>query len=556
MSRKNQLASDAKNVATLTIPAYRVGLYTRLSVEDIRKKESDSIGTQVALLRQYVDNQSDMVEAELYQDIDKTGTNFDRAAFNQMLDDIKAKKINCVIVKDLSRFGRNHIETGNYLERIFPFMGVRFIAISDNYDSNNPASNGLIVPIKNLINEIYAKDISKKIRSQVAVKRKKGEFCGSVAPYGYIKIGNRFVVDEVAAKVVVRVFNMVLEGHSDNVIAKTLNSLGILPPKAHSYAQGILKGEKHSNYKYWYTSMIKRLTENSAYVGNMAQGKTQKILMAGSKVEYIPRNHWTVVESTHDAIVEQGVFEAVQKIRKKRYEMHQLKQSNSTLSTASENIFKGILKCKECSRNMGRKKTIRENGKPYYRYACPTITLVENYTCCKKGLDETELLEIVKSFINTQLSILADVKIIINKLNKHDNFISQTNRLYTQIQKTKGELARATKFRTLLYEDTKLGVLSEDDYKLAKAEYGTKIDKLTNQLLRYEEEKHKKENTISNNTWVNILESLGSFETLTRELVVIVVERIEVDKNKEVHIFVKYCDEYTRLLKILGESKK
>ena len=206
MPRKSRKDLDIQVPNTLVSPLYKVGLYVRLSVEDMRKKESDSIGTQISMLKQYVSGQADMLEVGVYEDVDKTGTNFNRPGFNRLLDDIRSKKINCIVVKDLSRFGRNHIETGNYLERVFPFMGVRFVAIGDGYDSHSASSGEeLIIPLKNLVNEVYAKDISKKVRSQYEMKRQRGDFCGTFAPYGYIKKGNSLIVDDVAAKVVFKI---------------------------------------------------------------------------------------------------------------------------------------------------------------------------------------------------------------------------------------------------------------------------------------------------------------------------------------------------------------
>jgi len=286
-SRKNTTTTEPK---PLPNSPYKVGLYARLSV-------GDAIETQIALLRQYVSEQTDMIEAGLYQDIAQTGTNFNRPGFIKLLDDIKAKKINCIVVKDLSRFGRNYIETGNYLECVFPFMGVRFVAIGDNYDSNYPSTgDDLMLPLKNLINEVYAKDISKKVRSQYEMKRKRGEFCGTFAPYGYIKQGNVLVVDDYAARVVKQIFRLVLEGHSTHAIAAFLNESKILPPNRHRYEQGLLKGEKHSKCKQWYKSVVKRIIQNPTYTGRLEQGKYR-------------------IEDTHPAIIDDATFESVQKLR-------------------------------------------------------------------------------------------------------------------------------------------------------------------------------------------------------------------------------------------------
>ncbi|MCL1878438.1 MAG: recombinase family protein [Defluviitaleaceae bacterium] len=265
MARKSRRAETAVIAPKL----FRAGLYARLSVEDLRKKQSDSIGTQVELLRRHVSAFADIVVTAEYKDINQSGTNFDRPGFNQMLADIRANTINCVVVKDLSRFGRNHIETGHFLEHVFPQMGVRFISVGDDYDSQYP-DDGLIIPLKNLINEAYAKDISKKLRSKFQMKRKKGEFCGTIAPYGYVVENKRLAVDSVSAGVVRRIFSMVVGGYSDYAIAAKLNSEGVFPPKRYLYEKGLLKSEKYKTAKLWYKSVVKRITENPAYIAKPA----------------------------------------------------------------------------------------------------------------------------------------------------------------------------------------------------------------------------------------------------------------------------------------------
>ncbi len=317
--KKRKLNSQADNFDSERI--FRAGLYARLSVEDIRKKESDSIGTQMCLIRQYVEQQSDMIISREYEDVNQTGTNFERPGFNRMLEDIRAKKIDCVVVKDLSRFARNYIEAGSYLEEIFPFLGVRFVSICDNYDSLFAKyDDALLIPLKNIINEVYAREISKKVRSQYALKRKKGEFCGSFAPYGYIRDGHKLIIDEEAAVVVRRIFRLAIEGYSDNYIAGILNSEGVLPPNKHRLEQGVLKSGRYEDAKYWYKSTVRRITENRAYLGQLAQGRYHTNLMNGGVKVYIPENEWVITHNSHPEIISAETFEAVRNIRQKRKE--------------------------------------------------------------------------------------------------------------------------------------------------------------------------------------------------------------------------------------------
>jgi DNA invertase Pin-like site-specific DNA recombinase len=280
MARKTRKEINIENTVNLPLASekiYKTAVYVRLSLEDIRKKISDSIGTQKTMLLQYIQTKPDLQLYKIYEDINYTGTNFNRPGFTKMIEDIQSGMVDCVIVKDLSRFGRNFEETGHYLERVFPFLRIRFISINDNYDSLTATldETTLILPLKNLMNEIYARDLSKKVQIGKKQKAKRGEFGGSLAPYGYIKNGNSFVVDEEVAPIVKQIYDWASEGYSDVAIAQKLNALKITPPSRYRFEKGITKGKKHENTRFWYNSAIKRITENLAYIGVLAQGKQQ-----------------------------------------------------------------------------------------------------------------------------------------------------------------------------------------------------------------------------------------------------------------------------------------
>jgi len=554
MPRKSRKETGVAEPKPTFEPFYKVGLYARLSVEDMRKKESDSIGTQTSLLRQFVGEQADMVEVALYQDIDKTGTNFNRPGFNKLLDDIRAKKVNCIVVKDLSRFGRNHIETGNYLERVFPFMGIRFVAIGDGYDSNTPRSGDeLIVPLKNLMNEVTAKDISKKVRSEYAMKRQRGEFCGAFAPYGYIKEGNALVVDEEAAEVVKRIFQLVLEGHSDNAITALLNNEAILPPNRHRYEQGLLKGEKHSKAKHWYKSVVKRITENPAYLGRLEQGRYRTGLMNGGVRIDTPKNEWVISENTHPAIVEVATFEAVQELRRNRTANYNQRAKEANRPKSGENIFRGLIYCGDCFRNLSRQKVVRASGRLDYRYLCPTYEEVDRCKCTKKRLLESELLPLIHAFIDVQVQTLTDVKRIIDDVHKQANYINKMDMVGDSLAQAQKALARLTGIRSGLYEDFKAGLLSMDDYKLLKDKYEAQNKELTDQIEALTAQQSSQTNIVTQNKWVAAFNSFTVGKELSRELVLSIIERIDVSGTNDVTITVKYRDEQLSLLKMLEE---
>ncbi|MCL2169425.1 MAG: recombinase family protein [Defluviitaleaceae bacterium] len=269
----------------LEMQIFRAALYVRLSVEDVRKQAAGSAGGQRDFLLKFLQERYDLEFYGLYEDINYTGTNFERPEFKRMMEDVQAGSVNCVVVKDLSRFGRNFLESGQYLEEIFPSLQVRFISVMDNYDSHAISSSG-IVPVKNLMNEAVARDISKKVRAAKELKRARGEFLGPFAPYGYLKVGSGLVVDKEAARVVSQIFKWVLEGFGDRAIVGKLNEMGVLPPSRYRFERGIVKAKAYGDAKIWHKSAVRRVLENSVHIGGV-----------------------------HDAIVDEDVFEAVRNLR-------------------------------------------------------------------------------------------------------------------------------------------------------------------------------------------------------------------------------------------------
>ena len=322
-------------------------LYCRLSREDGDRMESDSIGNQRKLLEAYIENHPELVMAECYADDGYTGTNFQRPAFQRMLRDIGNGRIRCVLVKDLSRFGRDYIETGRYLERWLPEHGVRFIAVTDNIDSDRGAYD-MMMPLKNLFNTQYARDISQKVKSSLHAKQQRGEFIGAFASYGYCKDPqnhNRLVIDPPAAEVVRRIFTLFENGMGKIRIAKQLNEEGISCPSEYKR----LTGEKYRNNHrletttYWTYATIHRILQNEMYIGNMEQGRDDRLQMHG-KAKRKERSQWTVVSGTHQPIIEKGQWQRVQA----------LLNANARTPDFQQNVspFAGFLKCGDCGRAM------------------------------------------------------------------------------------------------------------------------------------------------------------------------------------------------------------
>ncbi|MCM1134724.1 MAG: recombinase family protein [Clostridium sp.] len=301
---------------------YRTGGYARLSVEDGGRAGADTMEVQEELIAGYINARPDMRLVEMYCDNGHTGTNFERPQFERLLQDVKAGKLDCIVVKDLSRFGRNYWETGNYLERIFPFLGVRFVAIADGFDTLTAArtDEGYTVPLKNIINEFYSKDISRKIGAALAVKQRQGDFIGTWAPYGYKKRADnphRLEPDPETASVVKEIFQECLSGTNYVQIAESLNRREIPSPSRYRYLKGEAKAERWAK-AVWRPPIIKKILSDEVYLGHTVQGRRRESFYEGKRRRAMPREEWVIVRNTHEPLIDEQVFWAVQKLMKSK----------------------------------------------------------------------------------------------------------------------------------------------------------------------------------------------------------------------------------------------
>lgn len=300
---------------------YRTGGYIRLSVADGGKIGADTVENQKEFVRKYIEKQADMELLELYCDNGWTGTDFARPEFERLMQDIKTGKVDCVVVKDLSRFGRNYRETGNYLERIFPFLDIRFVAIADQFDTLNSdrASDSYLIPLKNMINEFYSREISKKIGSALAVKQQQGEFIGTWAAYGYKKRGDnphRIEPDTETAPVVRSIFRWRISGMNYAQIARRLNEQGIASPARYHYQKGDTTCKRFAS-TIWHPQMIKKLLSSEVYLGHLVQGRKRTSFYQGKKQQQLPKMEWTIVRNTHKPLIDEDTFRMVQEMADK-----------------------------------------------------------------------------------------------------------------------------------------------------------------------------------------------------------------------------------------------
>ncbi len=335
---------------------YKAAAYLRLSKEEYNnEKESNSIINQRQIIDNYLKEHKEYKLVDYYVDDGYSGTNFDRPEFQRMLEDIKNKKIDVIIIKDLSRLGRNYIETGNFVEVVFPAMGVSVISVDENYEMDSLDYYGSdYVPLKNLFNDMYAKDISKKVRSSLIVKKHNGEFVGKLAPYGYIKDSkdkHKFLIDKNVSHIIKKIFDMILDGKSRKEVADFLNQNDILTPSEYL---NINTNKDVTVMKKWNSEMVNSILRNENYTGTLFQGKKRKLNYRVNKKINIDKENWIVTENHHEAIINKEKFDKVQDI---------LDRQTKVNKDGSIDILSGFLKCKCCGSNMLKRSS---KGKVYY----------------------------------------------------------------------------------------------------------------------------------------------------------------------------------------------
>ncbi len=519
---------------------FLVAVYLRLSREDGDKTESDSIANQRLLIQNYLSDKPSLQFVREYSDDGYTGSNFERPGFIKMMEDIKRQKINCIIVKDLSRFGRNYIEVGRYLEKKFPAMGIRFIAINDQYDNANENNDAeqIIVPFKNLINDAYCRDISIKVRSQLDVKRKNGKFIGSFAAYGYFKDPkdkNHLVIDEYAAEIVQLIFNLKLDGFSALAIADELNKMGVLPPMEYKRMLGYNynSGFRTSTTPKWGAKSVIRILENELYTGVMVQGKNQKINYKVKQSRAVSSEQWIRVEGTHEAIIPRTYFERVQEIM----------QLDTRTSPSEKNVYplSGLVRCGDCGQNMTRRSAAKKN-KVYYYLHCSSYRNGEG--CTSHIISEDKLTEAVLTFIKKQLALLVEADRILQHITELPKEQYGVKALNTQIGELNKEIERYCDLKERLYRDMVGGVIDKEEYAEYNQRFTYKLDETKRAKVALEEKRDRLLSTdIHLRPWMEEFKKISTLETLGRKEMVMLINRVLVFSKDCIEIHLNFEDE-------------
>lgn len=546
---KNRETNTAVSQFSYNPIRWNLAKYIRLSKEDLNrgKDDSNSVINQKKLLDDYYRQHLDEFEnAETYVDDGCTGTDTNRADFQRLLADIYAKKVNCVIVKDLSRLSRNYTDAGSLIENLFVQMNVRFISLAEGVDSYlNPDSvSSILVPITNVMNDQYCYQTSKKIRQVFDYKKRNGEFIGSYAPYGYIKDPNdnhALLVDHEAAEVVKQIFSMCLSGMTVRAIVNHLNDHGVMCPSVYKQSQGLkYKCPNGQTQPMWSTITISNMLKNPVYVGDMAQGRNRVKSYKVHKIEAVPEKDWIVVQNTHEPIIDREAFEKVKQLLKR--------DTRTSPKQKQLYLFSGFLRCADCGRAMSR----IASKELYVYYQCGTYKSLSKKACTMHSIKSTRLEAAVLYAIRQQVHLAVSYSTIVSKINMAPLKKSQSVRLNELIAAKEKELAKIMRYKQALYQDWKDGHITYNDYRHMSEDYEQQYEAIGTVIANLKKERDELENGIdTENPFLATFRKYENIDKLTREILIELVDHIKVYEGGDISIRFKFTDELRRIIQYI-----
>lgn len=515
MARKSRKTTGTVAIATPAAKAYDVGAYIRLSAVD-RRQKGDSIENQQAIIAAYCEEYPDLIIRETYIDDGISGQVLERPAFQRMLSDLESGYIDCCIAKDLSRYGRSAIDTGFYVEKYFPGHSIRCIAINDGYDSADEHSGGVMISLKNLVNESYALDVGRKIHATKQMNIRAGLFVGAMPPYGFLKSGedgHKLVPDPIAAPIVVEIFERFASGESVAAIRDWLNDSGTLPPRKHLHSVGAISEKLAQGHHHWNVGALYSILKNRVYVGDMVQGKGRTQSYDLTRTD---KSDWIIVENTHEAIVSRELFGEVQKRWPNR----------ARPVSANNNIFLRKVFCGHCGFTMMRSSSDA--------FRCETRQRYCHDDCVPVGISE----EMLKAILLERFREKAE------KYCGTATLPAKAPLESSELAALRTELTRVTGYLKGLYESLVTGVLTQAEYADMKQGYETKIEALTareQKLMDAARERHAKQMTVDKAS--GALGAVAAISDITAEVLDVLVDKIRVFENKRVEISYKFTDE-------------
>lgn len=535
---------------------WRAALYIRLSKEDGDKGESNSVTSQREILKEFLKLHPDIELYDIYVDDGWSGTNFDRPDFTRMMEDIYAGRVDCVIVKDLSRFGRNYTDSGNYLDNVFVRLRVRFIALNNGIDtaSNNmnAATQCISVGVTNVINESVAATTSVNVRGTLNVNRAQGKFIGSFPTYGYLKDPNdhhKLIVDEEAAPVIRSIFERFVAGKSIIGIAKELNEEGIPNPSMYKRLKGL--NYKHpvgkSNDGLWPDSSVRRILQNEIYIGNMVQGKNTTISYKIKQCRPIPKEDWIIVENTHEPIVSKELFKKAQSLFNKSIRVAPQKKE--------VDLFSGFVKCGDCHRAMNKKTNTHSYG-TYHYYRCATARKMKKSACGNHTIRIDKLEEAVLTVIQNMVDVAIEMDEILKKINSCSGRKKESTHLKKAIETQTAEREKCKRMMVDLYPDWKNGLISQEEYLMLKQSISEKIETLDKMIENLTETAKSYEAGVhEENEFISHFKKYGKIKCLTRNLLIELIDEILVHEDKSITVKFKFENPYKEAMEYIEMNK-
>ena len=551
VSRKN-IAVTAVS-ATEEMKLYKACLYLRLSDEDKRNIEDNSIGNQKKICLEHLKKLPEIEVIASYIDNGASGTNFSRSGFKQMLQDLTKGEINCVVVKDLSRLGRNYLETSEYLEKFFPEAGIRFIAVNNGYDSIRKLNGKqeIVIPFSNIVNDMYAKDVSRKIRSSIETLMKSGEFLppsGSI-PYGYLRDekNNTYIIDEETAPIVQEIFKMKLQGVSDCEIIRTLNRKQIPSPGKIRYLRGMTKAEKYKD-AVWIGSTLRKLLSNEVYLGHRIHGKVKRDCL-GAEKKRRPQDEWEYVYNVHPALISEEDFQKIRQIKEKGREKQAQCNKHQKRSLEERRLLTGKIYCGDCGTLMGARKgnqRLTSKKSPRIFYQCDGYEYSGRTRCFNHYISQKDVLEKIKNALNVQFKLIAESDRVIKSIqDDKKGMLALHDKKRKEIN---DELAKMKMKKERLLIDYNDGTINSEEYKYIRQKYDEEEQKLRRILVLAEKERKNQEKQLRTiEEWVKLMKQFMPQKNIDRKLIEHLIDTIYVYGNKNVEIVFLFKNEIEEL---------
>lgn len=568
MARKSRQSSQQASAAGILVPAldaiqeakpvrYKVGIYARLSVYDLGRDNSDTMDNQIALLQQYVAQQTDLVLADVYIDNGWTGTNFTRPEFKRLLQDAQKGRINCIVVKDLSRFGRNYLESGYYIQKMFPLYHVRFISITDGFDSLTSDPDSMAISMKNIVNDYYSKDISRKVSSSLDIKRTQGTYSWGHPVYGYVRNKEnpaQLEIDDEVAPYVHLMFQWAMDGMPLYRIADTLTQL-----QAPTYQRlANIRNNGHTKRKgsdTWSYSSVMQIVTNQVYAGDFVCNKSYFRKYDPANARWLPEDEWVIIPDTHTPYIDREDFFLLKdQILNHRKENAQRVKDKEALRARYPDKFQGLLFCGACNRHMGVRRDFR-NGL-YMAYQCVGY---ENqfHRGHERFTMEAQTLELAVLWqLNLQIKAAIDAETFLRRLSLQDTAKQLKTRRQADVNMLKSKAAKLKKRRSGAFEDLSAGLIDEGVYHIQMEKLAAELAAVTDMIKEAERRRDSVDEYFTlDNQWLRAFVETGAVNEMTPELIRHLIKRIDVCPDKRIRITFNYANWMEPLMDCVEEVK-